>query len=171
MHVLEVIAPGRETTTQHIELKEGDGKDVLVTPGPATVVTPLAPPSIPRNNVAPTSTAAPSEGRSALLWTGVAVAGAGVAAGLVFGGLALGKSGSLPTECPNDKCMPSGNGQSDLSSAKSLATVSDISFAVAGVGAVIGVIGFVKGPHKAEATPSVGLWFGPGSLGLKGTFQ
>ena len=23
----------------------------------------------------------------------------------------------------------------------------------------------------AEVTPNVGLWFGPGSLGLKGTFQ
>jgi len=170
-HTLETSAAGRDTTTLQVELKEGEAKEAIAAPGPETAVGLVAPP--PAVSTSPHAASRASGGMGGLFWTGVAVTGTGVAAGLIFGGLALSKSGSLSGECPNHTCTPGNSGQSDLSSATSMAVVSDVFFAVAGVGAVIGVVGYIRRPHKAEEKPGPGvaLWLGPASAGLKGTFE
>ena len=77
-------------------------------------------------------------------------------------------------------CNPSED--SDLSSGKTMATISTVSFIVAGVGAAIGVTGFFVGggsapaakPADAPAPDQSALrvvpWIGLGSAGVNGTF-
>ncbi|MGO8994261.1 MAG: hypothetical protein ACLQVI_13105, partial [Polyangiaceae bacterium] len=110
---------------------------------------------------------------------GVGVGGAGVVAGTITGILSISKKSSLKTECPNMICGPTGD--STLSSATTLATVSDISFAFAGAGVVLVVEELVRTrvggpPAAAPAEPasasalSVAPWIAGGAAGIHGTF-
>lgn len=114
-------------------------------------------------------------GARVLMYTGFAVLGAGVIAGSVTGILALTKGSSLKDACPHDACPPAQ--QSKLDSANTLATVSNISFGVAGAGAVAGVIGFVlqgsDSGSEAQASgraPSIQPVVALDRFGLRGEF-
>ncbi|MCA9620057.1 MAG: hypothetical protein KC731_13620 [Myxococcales bacterium] len=106
-----------------------------------------------------------------LTWVGVALAGAGLVAGAITGGLSLAKTAELEEACGGDKhCPPSAEPLHDR--ATLLSHVSTASFAAAGVGAALGAIGiFVlsdglfDGPSDG---PSVAI--GPGSVVLRGRF-
>lgn len=92
-------------------------------------------------------------GARVLMITGFAVLGAGVIAGSVTGILALTKGSSLKHDCPHGDCPP--KQQDKLDSANTLATVSNISFGVAGAGAVAAVVGLVlQGGDATEAEAS-----------------
>ena len=84
-------------------------------------------------------------------WIGVGLAGAGVIAGSVTGLMAIPKTSGLTGECANHVCGPTAH--SDLDSANTLATVSNVAFAVAGVGAAVAVVSVVVG-HEAPAEPT-----------------
>ena len=102
------------------------------------------------------------------------VGGAGLIVGSVTGALAMSKA----SDCPNKVC----NTQSDLDSAKSMATVSTISFGVGIAGVAVGTILLLTGKSSSESAPAqakhqpapklaVHPWFGVSSVGVTGSFQ
>jgi hypothetical protein len=164
---------------QELDIREGEQKKIEVTLVPTAVVpvapaVPEAPTDAPQEPPAPTTSRSHSAG--ALTWAGIGLAGAGVIAGSVTGLLSMSKKSTLAGECPNKVCGPSS--YSDFDSATSLATVSDVAFAVAGAGAVLVLVSLIVGhevtTEPAPAEPPAALrvvpWLGPGSAGLRGTF-
>ena len=161
-----------------VDVREGEQKAIEVTL--ASSATPeTAAPTAP----APTEPEAPelaiprSHSPTALTWIGIGLAGAGVIAGSVTGGLSLSKTSSLNSACASKVCGPSSD--SSLDSAKMLATVSDVAFAAAGAGAVVAIVSLVVGHGQASTSapqsPSdsairVEPWFGIGGGGLRGSF-
>jgi len=113
-------------------------------------------------------------------YAGFGVGGLGLVVGSVTGLMALSKSSDLEDKCGGTRCTPAE--QDDIDSGKSLAMVSNVGFAIALVGAAVGVYGLVwddaatggaagraKTPGKDRAlvvVPTVGL----GSVGLTGRF-
>ncbi|HEX2670639.1 MAG TPA: PEGA domain-containing protein [Polyangiaceae bacterium] len=103
------------------------------------------------------------------------IGGAGLLAGGITGGLAMSKA----SDCPNKVCQS----QSDLDSAKTMATVSTIGFSVGIAGVAVGTILLLTGgsssekPAQAQATrrpsPQFAMqpYFGVSSLGVSGSFQ
>jgi hypothetical protein len=177
-HHAVVAKTARAEGQQELDIREGEQKQVEVTlvstgggPAPAAVE---PGPSTPDAAAATTRT---SHTPSALTWAGVGLAGAGVIAGSVTGLLAISKEPTLNSECANHVCGPSA--QSDLGSANTLATVSDVAFAAAGVGAVVAVLSLVVG-HDDSSKPPVQLpvasgftarpWVGFGAAGVRGSF-
>ena len=126
-----------------------------------------------------------SGGSTVLMIGGFGLAGAGVIAGSITGILSMSKTNSIKSSafCQNNNgtvaCGPQEN--SDISSAKSMATISTVSFIAAGAGAVLGVIGLLTGnssspsatpekPPAEETTSRIEPWLGLGAAGLRGTF-
>ena len=172
-HVIVADTPTGAGTLE-VDVKEAEQKRAelaLVTKLTATA-TATATVDEPPENAPP---AKRSHAPTLVTWTGVGVAGAGVIVGTITGVMAISKKSTLQKECPNDVC---GTG-SDLGSATTLATVSDIAFATAGVGAVVAIVTLALG-HKESARPPepatgrrVTPWlaFDRGGMGgLRGTF-
>ena len=176
------VDPGHHTVTaktahgaakQEVDVAEKETKDVALTLVATEVpavedTTPTTPP--PTTDIPPDATT--SEKSHALTYVAFGVAGAGVLVGTITGILTLSKKSSAG--CTNDLC-PSATWD-DVNSAHSFATVSTVSFIVAGVGAAVGVLSLVLGndstpsasppPAEARVTP----WIGLGSAGVRGTF-
>jgi hypothetical protein len=175
------VDPGHHSVTaktahgaakQEVDVAEKESKDVtlalVATEGPA--VDDTQPPPGPGTDTPPDTT---TGGKShALTYVSFGVAGAGVVVGTITGILTLSKKSAAG--CTNDMC-PSAT-WNDINSAHSFATVSTVSFIVAGVGAVVGVLSMALGndstppapppPAEARVTP----WIGLGSAGVSGTF-
>jgi hypothetical protein len=161
-----------------IELKESETKETALdlTPTAEEAAAPPPPPEVEPKPEKPEQPIA-TGGTSTLTWVGFGVAGAGVIAGSITGFIAMSKTSSAKDQCDGSRCPPSTH--DDLSSARSMATISTISFIVAGVGIGVGVYGLVSsgGSKPATATGSnvgpfrsVTAVIGPGSLGLTGNF-
>lgn len=132
-HVLVVKASGRADRRTEITLAEGESRTLAVEASPA--------------GAAPVVVAsAPAEARtgtSPLVWAGFGIAAAGVVLGAISGGLALGAGSDAETACPNLRC--SQGAFDDVEGGRRWATVSTVSFVVAGVGAAIGLYGVFAG--------------------------
>jgi len=169
-HVIVARTDGAEGRAE-IDEVERDTKAVVVhvveTPVGATPASAPAAPDAPP--AAPDTTTEP-RGLGTATWIGLGVAAAGLVAGSVTGALSIADKGSLASQCNGTRCPPSANGT--LRNANAFATVSDVSFIVAGVGAGLGLAGFLwLRPSAAPATSaSVRAWIGPGSAGVSGTF-
>jgi hypothetical protein len=171
-HVVAAKA-GAEEAKQEVDLAEQETKSVaLELPAQDAVAT-----------TAPAGDATheePQSGRSTaskvLLVGGFGAAGVGLIVGSITGALSLSKTSSVKSSgmCAGSVCNPSEDG--DLSSARTMATVSNVSFIIAGVGAVAGVVGLLTGHSTAAPSEehAAGIrvvpTFGPGSIGLRGTF-
>jgi hypothetical protein len=172
------VVIGRTSTmeaTQEVDLREGEKKEVTLTfvakASPEAAI-PAAPAPTPEQ-----PPVARSHGFDTLTWVGIAVGGAGVIAGSVTGVLTLSKTSSLANECPGNVCPPPAHADHD--SASTLATVSTVSFIVAGAGAALAIVSLVAGhdePAAAPAQPSTAShtpvvpWLGLGAAGIRGAF-
>ena len=110
---------------------------------------------------------------SPLLWVGVGVAVVGAAAGTVTGLVSMGKTSDAEAGCTaNNKCPPSTHDA--LDGASMFATISTVSFIVAGAGAGVTVIALAMGrrpsAEQKATSPRVSPWVGVGSAGLSGSF-
>ncbi|MBM4377051.1 MAG: hypothetical protein FJ095_18370 [Deltaproteobacteria bacterium] len=104
------------------------------------------------------------------VWAGLGLTGAGLVAGAVTGGLALGKKGSLETECPGGLCVTP-ESQEALDSATTLAHVSTSSFVVAGAaGGVTALVWALTRSPSSAPRATVVPHVGAGYLGLSGSF-
>jgi hypothetical protein len=131
---------------------------------------------------APEQPASQRPGSSAAVWLrwgglGLAVVGAGT--GAVTGIMSLSSTSSAKAKCPGDQCPPAAWG--DLHTAQTTATIADVAFAAAGVGAAAFVTSFLIGGSKDPAPPTdpaskdaAGLrlapWIGGTAAGVAGVF-
>jgi hypothetical protein len=171
-------ADGAEERTD-VELAERDGKEVGLTLPIATPAVVSVPETGPTNAESATTTSESagagserSTGASVLVYGGFGLAVAGLAVGGITGALTLSKASTVKPQCERSICDPAA--KTDLDGANSMATISTIGFAVAGAGAVVGLVGLLLPRTKTEAalTPErrAAVWVGPGSMGLRGTF-
>jgi PEGA domain len=184
VHEVVVSAPGYVQQKANVTLTEGEAEelDIRLVKDPATAVAPPAsPPPTLTVTSAPTSPAVDRRGGGkALAFVSLGVGGAGLVVGGVTGILAANKKGDLA--CEAKRCPTS---QKDtLDSARSLATVSTVGFAVGLVGVGVGVVLLLTGndandaTHAAQYQPraagrsnfSVEPWLTSDAAGVSGTF-
>lgn len=165
-HVIVAKTP-RGRASSEADVREGESKDVVL-----QISESAAPASPPPGAVAP-APVTESRGPNTLAIVGFGVAGAGVIAGTITGLLMFSKKSALDDGCPNNQCPPSTH--SDYSAAYTMATLSTVSFIVAGVGAGVGIYGLLTRRHAAPS-PSTGSaltvepWASTSGGGLRGSF-
>jgi hypothetical protein len=103
-----------------------------------------------------------------LMWFGFGVAGAAAVAGGITGYLALSHRRDAEEHCVGNRCGP--EAYDSIDAGRTLATISTISFAIALVGAGVGIYGLLNPLPTERAKPSVGLWVGPARAGVVGRF-
>jgi hypothetical protein len=179
-HHVVVAASGPTERRAEVDLAERDKRTVtldLTLPGQNAAVSGSAP--APDEGAPSGSRGGRSPLAKALLFGGFGLAGAGVITGSITGAVSLSKTSGIKSsgECEENVCNPSEDG--DISTARTMATVSTVSFVVAGAGAVAGVVGLMLKPAGTEARtaertgpsvePALGLT-GLTSVGLRGRF-
>lgn len=183
-HEITVSAPGYLEQKTSVTLAEGGTQEVAIKleKDPNAIETPPPPPPeaavVTTTNAPPPSDTAPKKDNT-LAFVALGVGGAGLLVGGITGFLALGKKSDLEG-CVSERCPSS---QKDtLDSARSMATVSTVGFAVGFVGVGVGVVLLLTGssnsaslesPKIAKRQPrgvSVEPWFGSDAAGLRGTF-
>jgi hypothetical protein len=158
VHVVKGSAAGFDEAKVTFTIVEGGEQDVTLSMKPL--------PSEPTPSVAAT----PQPGFFAPLQVKLAMASfglgaAGLITGSVTGALVLAKHSSLNGgPCSDGKCPASEGGE--VSAYRTLANVSTAAFVVAGVGAALGVTLLFTEPK----TKTVGVFVGPTSAGVIGTF-
>jgi hypothetical protein len=155
---------GRETVTLRLTLDPNAPKEA---PPVAPVVAP--PPAPPPAAPPPESSQGTRTFAYVLLGTGVV----GVATGSITGAMALSKKGDL--DCPQNQCT--GSEQDKLHSARTMALISTIGFAVGIPAAAVGTVLLItsgSSPKSAKAKPArrfaASPYVGPTSAGVTGTF-
>jgi hypothetical protein len=137
-HVIVVANDAGQETRSEIALAEGETKRVSLELASAAV------PSRPVLAPAPKLVLERTTTSKALIIGGFGVAAAGAVVGAVTGALSLSTGSSLKESCTGNTCDIAI--QDELESARSLATISNIAFASAGIGLVAGVTGLLL-PH------------------------
>lgn len=168
-HEVVAATPGRPQVEKVLTLAEGAHEKVELELGPAAPGTPKEPsaatPQVSTDDVVTKKKTSP------LVYIGFGVGAAGLVVGGVTGFLSMSKTNSAKDDCTNNKC-PSST-KDDIDSAKTLATVSNIGFGVAIVGAGVGVIGLltskktVEKPAATRVSPVIGARF----VGVTGSFR
>lgn len=102
--------------------------------------------------------------RRTIGYVSLAVGGVGLALGAGFGMASRSTRDDLRTSCPDHVCPTSK--QDEYDKGKMQATVANVGFVTAGVGAVLGTVLLLTAPKKRAVTPYVGL----GSVGVGGEF-
>lgn len=182
-HHVVVAKAGKVDGKQEVDIAEKEQKALTIElpPQPAAETTDTQP-ATETPQPAVTGKSGFSKG---LMIGGFALGGAGLVTGVITGVLSMSKTNSIRNsgQCQGNVCgTPEFN---DISSARSMATISTISFIVAGAGAALGVVGLVTGnsteaaPASAptdkpaagdETTSRIEPWLGLGAAGLRGTF-
>ncbi len=163
-HEIHAQYAGGDTVAVSVTVREAETKEAtLAPPAPKVVIAPPPPP--PPGQPAPR----PRTGLSGLTIAGFVTAGVGLALGGISGIAAVVYKGQL--NCGDAKVC-TGSDIETLDSARGAATVSDVGFVVAGIGAVLTVIGFLTTPSRTAPaaqrtiTPELGL----GWVGVHGRF-
>jgi hypothetical protein len=146
---------------------EGQTVDVGLDVPPAPAIAPPPPASEPP----------PQGGHSRFLYGKIAfgVATVSLVFGLSAGIVASGKASGLSNECHNNQCVDGTQGASDLSDARTWATVTNVSLAISGIAFVAGIVdALVEQSQPAPTTGTRGIrvlpWVGTGMAGVHGDF-
>ena len=162
----------------NVQVLEREAKEVpidfyepqpLVTPNPTTTTNETT-------TSTPTTSPSADTGGHKSPWlaigiTGLAVGGVSVAIGAVTGTMSLSQTNDIiKNQCGGGTNCPT-SAQSSINSARTLATVSDITFIAGGVVAAAGVVFIVlAATSKSPSHAAAELRLGPGSLLLSGRF-
>jgi hypothetical protein len=154
-HRVEAKAPGRKPWAMEVDVPHGPVS--LTVDVPELAEEPNAPP--PSNDDPPPGTppkkSTPDkdrdEGIHPAVWPCIGIGVAGVVIGAITGGLSLSKAKDLKEECTGGVCV--GEQAEELSSANTLANVSNVSFAVGIAGGVAGVIVVVATLPSGDSSP------------------
>lgn len=174
---LEAVAPGWKSEKVKVLLKAGARDTVTLTLSIAAA--PVAPPPI-LSSTGPVA-APPKPGLRAAGWISVGVGVVALGVGTYFLVDNRTKRGDADALCagPGNVCPAAQRStvQSLDSDANASAVLSWLGYGIGGVGVGMGVIMLVlsRGGHAETGTPptttaTVHPWFGPGSVGLSGTF-
>ena len=171
-HHVVVAKTARAEATQEIDVREWERTELHMALAAAAPASPLATEPAPSPEAPPRRSHSPGT----LTYATMGVAAAGLLTGVVTGLMAWSDKSSLSSECPNRVCPP-GVASTDLDSANLLATVSTVSFVLAGVGAGATVASLIIGaPSSAPVSPPsasgarVIPWIGAGFAGVRGSF-
>jgi hypothetical protein len=175
-HQLTATAQGYKPASATVTLAEGAHQEVTLQLEKDPAVVAAVPPSATTAVAAPPPEAAPEPGAKKSkvpAFVAFGIGGAGLIVGGITGGLAMSKA----SDCPNKVC----DTQSDLDSAKTMATVSTIGFSVGIAGVAVGTILLLTGGGSSEKpaqalerpAPKFAMrpWLGVSSVGLAGSFQ
>lgn len=177
-HEIVASAPGYLTQKTTVQLAEAGRETVTLqlvpdpnAPKEAPVVAPVVTPPPPPPPPPPPET---NQGRKTASYVLLGVGVTGVAVGSITGAMAISKKGNL--DCPQNHC--SGSQADDLDSARSLALVSTISFAVGIPSAIAGTVLLLtsgSSSQKAETSKpprhfAASPYLGPSSAGVVGSF-
>jgi hypothetical protein len=180
-HEVVATALGYLEAKSSITLAEAGHQSVTLTLAPDPNATPAAPPDTippggtltPPPGAQPPPAAQESGGSKTLAYVLLGVGGVGIVAGSITGIMAIGAKGDL--DCPQNRCV--GKEGDDLESAKTIALVSTISFAVGIPAAAIGTVLLVTGGSKKDTGTlykpkgfSAKPYLGIGEAGVVGTF-
>jgi hypothetical protein len=185
-HLVIASAPRLDDAQAEVTVKEGEAQSVVLTlrprgaaappaplPGPA-VGSPPPPATAAEPQPAPSSDAGSevtARGRT-LAYVGFSVAGAGVLLGSITGLASWSKTSELQKECPAGGCPP--GKEDDLGSARTMANVSNVSFALAVAGAGVGLYGVLFDRERPAASTQVARWVRPsvgaGTVVVQGRF-
>jgi hypothetical protein len=179
---VSAVAPGHRPAKGSVQLGEGETKtlELVLEADQAPTKPPQQPDRLPEKvpeRVPEKVPERPREpaGPAPLVVAGAVVGGLGLAAGVVGGAASLGVGGSAKASCVAEVCPT--RVQGDVEAARGLAWMSNVGFGVAGVGAVLLVVGAVTRPSSSaapakraaswSAEPLVGL----GLVGVRGVFR
>jgi hypothetical protein len=137
-HTVEATAPGYVPWRTVVQVPSAPGTIAVDVPELAPVAdsNETTKPEPVAADAPPASTPGGAPALKALTWSAIGLAGAGVAAGSLFGALAWSARDSAASACPGNRCSPAG--LDDIDHAKTYATVSTIAFGAGVVGAVAG---------------------------------
>jgi hypothetical protein len=182
-HQVTATAEGYKPSSATVTLAEGGHQDITLLlekdSNAASALPSAMQPQGASASVVPSPEPAPKKSNPPA-YVAFSVGAAGLVVGSASGALAFAKA----SDCPNKVCET----QSVLDSAKSLATISTVSFGVGIAGVAVGTILLLTGNHhetapileKARHDPgaahptarlSVRPWFAVSSVGLVGSFQ
>jgi hypothetical protein len=174
-HVVTAKAAGLEGKRE-LDVAEKESKDVSIElPAPGT-------PTEAATDEPPAAEESTSRGNKVMIFGGFGLAAAGLITGSITGVVAISKANSIKgsSACEDGGTVCGTSVDGNLSTGKTMATVSTVSFIVAGVGAAIGITGFFVGgsstpaakPADAPETSAARVvpWIGIGSAGVRGTF-
>lgn len=153
-HEVVVVAGALEKKAV-VELNEGDDRTVAVNLGVEE------PPT-----KAPGEPEKPTRSTSPLVYVGFGSAAAFVVAGSITGVLAFSRANAAKERCVDNRCPPEAH--DDVESSRTFGTISTISFALAGAGAIVGVLGLLSKPAPDAAR--VRVYVGVASVGVVGSF-
>jgi hypothetical protein len=176
-HHVVVATTVSGSSTEEVDLAAHESKELVISIPARTEPRPVA--AIPEVSV-PEAAGIPragarspgllsNEGRT-LAFVGFGVACLGAAVGSISGIASITYTRSAENGCSGGRCPPSTH--DDLWTAHTLATVSNISIAAAGVGVVAGIFGLLQRPRTAH--PALGAaftpWLAPAAGGVAGAF-
>jgi hypothetical protein len=167
-HRVQVTADGFLTATTEFSLTDGEAKrlSLRLEPDPNAKSMPSPQRSMPAHESALRSNGGGGFGPAIAVAVGAGVLG--LAAGVGGGIYVATRSDDLSKSCSSSKICPDSK-QSEISSAKTWATISTIGFAVAAGGLGTAAILLLAG-HKESGGPSATAEIGPAYVGLSGRF-
>jgi len=171
-HHVSIADKAGTAAERETDVPEGAAKDVAltVTAAPASASA-LEPASGSESAVVADETGKGNPAQAWLRWGGVALAVAGAGAGAVTGALSLSSGSSAKALCTGNACPPAAWG--DLNQARTTATISDVAFAVGGVGLVAFLASFAFGSGSATPTKAgsaLDVWVGGRAVGVSANF-
>ncbi len=152
-HTIEATASGYKTASTHVQIAEGGTQTVTLTLERLPDAPIVQRHGVTKRNYVPAGIA-------------FALAGGSAIAGAIFGSIVIVKTNDLAATCAGNVCPPSQQGTHDEIGA--FATVSTVTFVIAGVAAVAGVVLVALAPRHTIET--VSLRATPSALWLEGSF-
>jgi hypothetical protein len=165
-HRVEAIA-GSAHDVEEVTLAERESREVVLElPAAGAPAAPAPIVAAPAPSPAPVSEGSSSHPVLVLGGIGLALGGAGLVAGAVTGGLAIGKKSTLDEGCDAEgRCGPELH--DDVDAYGTLRVVSAVGLYVGAALAVGGLVLVLTAPDSEEQT---GLVLGPAGLGVEGRF-
>lgn len=167
-HLVHAEARGFIPTDQKIQMGEGEHYKLTLKLFPEAA----APGSTARAPAARASARPAAEpGSKALAIAGFSGAGVMAGVGSVLGLMVLSRVNDIKKDCtlpPANACPQSRRADADR--AGTLATASNVAFALSAVGLGVGIVGLLTGPGDRPKNESVRLTVGPGGVGVGGQF-
>jgi len=165
---VRVEAKGFLSQTKTVTLSEGAEEAVAFELQPDPEANKVAPAPVPVPVEVPVKAHDPTA-----MYVAFGVSAAGLAVGLVSGGLALGKGSDLKGLCNSDHACPSSQ-EDTLNSYNTLTLVSNVGFGVGIAGAGVGLTLWLMNRDTGKPAPakavSVNPYIGLGSVGAVGSF-